>query len=215
MSSFPKPARKSHKKEPANSFKSYKSYATSLQELEIKHREKKRKSEKKVKCQLMIVDENGDKRPATVSELESFEEEYPDISRYWRDPEASSELDTYDQSALDGLKPWEKPGKRLLNALWRHKHAWIFYEPVDCVKLKIPDYYDVIEHPMDFGTIKKKLNNNVYESGEDLIADFDLVFENCRTYNQPDSDAYLMCVQVENVYKNQLKVLGLEKFHRK
>ncbi|CAG9331571.1 unnamed protein product [Blepharisma stoltei] len=215
MSSLQRSIHKTHKKERPEFLKTYKAYSASFKELEEKHKEKKRKSEKKVKCQLMIVDENGNKRPTTISELASFEEDYPDISRYWRDPEASSELDTYDQDVLDGLKPWEKPGRKLLNALWRHKHAWIFYEPVDCVKLRIPDYYDVIKHPMDFGTIKKKLNNNVYESGEELIADLDLVFENCRIYNQPDSDVFLMCTQVENVYKHQLKILGLDKLYLK
>lgn len=214
MSSSQRPSRKSHKKEPTNAFKTYKSYPTPQTQAypQIKLKEKKRKSEKKARCHLMIVDQNGDKRPATASELATFEEDYPDVSRYWRESEAALELDSYDQDTLDGLKPWEKPGKRLLNALWRHKHAWIFYEPVDHIKLKIPDYYDIIKEPMDFGTIKKKLNNNVYESGEELISDFDLVFSNCRVYNQPDTDVFFMCTQVENVYKNQLKLLGLEEF---
>lgn len=47
--------------------------------------------------------------------------------------------------------------KRLMSKLWKVQNAWIFYEPVDAEKLEIPDYNEVVAHPMDFGTIKNKL----------------------------------------------------------
>lgn len=81
----------------------------------------------------------------------------------------------------------------MINILWRTNHAWIFHEPVDPTKLNIPDYFDVVKNPMDFGTIKKKLNNNAYSSGERLIEDFELVFHNCRIYNPPESDVGVIC----------------------
>ncbi|KAJ6410208.1 hypothetical protein OIU84_009661 [Salix udensis] len=40
----------------------------------------------------------------------------------------------------------------------------VFSEPEDLDEL--PDYLDVIEHPMDFGTVKKKLSNGAYGSLE-------------------------------------------------
>lgn len=46
-----------------------------------------------------------------------------------------------------------------------------------------PDYLDVIEHPMDLGTVLKKLGNSEYPSHEEFAADVRLVFENCREYN--------------------------------
>jgi hypothetical protein len=76
--------------------------------------------------------------------------------------------------------------------LWRTTHAWIFHEPVDPIKLGIEDYFDIIKKPMDFGTIKKKLNNNAYKAGADLVSDFEQVFYNCKMYNKPGTDAYVM-----------------------
>jgi hypothetical protein len=32
--------------------------------------------------------------------------------------------------------------------------------------MQLPDYHEVIEHPMDFGTVKKKLIGGVYVSLE-------------------------------------------------
>ena len=40
---------------------------------------------------------------------------------------------------------WEKVAKRIINGLWKHTNAWIFYEPVDPEKLGIPDYLDIIK----------------------------------------------------------------------
>ena len=172
----------------------------------------KKKSEKKVKCQLMVVDAVGDKRPATAEELADFEEKHPDIAKYWKDPSLLEELDQVDPESLETLRPWEKPGKKLMNALWRANNAWIFHEPVDPVKLNIPDYFDIVKKPMDFSTIKKKLNNNAYHSGEDFLTDVELVFNNCRAYNQPSTDVHIMCNSIFEVYQAQVKVLGLEAF---
>ena len=32
--------------------------------------------------------------------------------------------------------------------------------------MQLPDYHDVIEHPMDFGTVRKKLTGGAYASLE-------------------------------------------------
>lgn len=174
--------------------------------------EKRKPQGKKLKCQLMIVDERGEEKPISNEELEKFESDYPDIAKYWKNPDSLEELDSIDQNAIDSFKPWEKPGKKLIANLWRSNHAWIFHEPVDALKLGIPDYLEVVKHPMDFGTIKKKLNNNAYRSGEELIKDLDQVFENCRLYNKPESDVITMCNQVQSVYLSQRAELGLDKF---
>ena len=49
---------------------------------------------------------------------------------------------------------WDKAAKRILNSLWKLNNAFIFHDAVDPVKLNIPDYFDIVKNPMDFGTIK-------------------------------------------------------------
>lgn len=43
---------------------------------------------------------------------------------------------------------------------------------------------------MDFGTIKHKLNMLEYRNNSEVIADALLVFENCFSYNQSDTDIF-------------------------
>jgi Bromodomain len=50
----------------------------------------------------------------------------------------------------------------VIKAVWKHQFGWPFHCPVDAIKLNIPDYHKIIKHPMDFGTIKKRLENNYY-----------------------------------------------------
>ena len=47
----------------------------------------------------------------------------------------------------------------------------------------LQDYYRIIKHPMDLGTIKKKLDTQQYMSAKECIDDFNLMFNNCYTYN--------------------------------
>ena len=99
----------------------------------------------------------------TNEELEKFEEQHPKIAQYWKDP---STLETLSLPKFPENAPiyesWDKAAKRMLNTLWKSNQAWIFHEKVDVEKLGIPDYYEIIKTPMDFGTIKQRINTNYY-----------------------------------------------------
>uniref|UniRef100_UPI0023ED0307 bromodomain-containing protein 4-like n=1 Tax=Agelaius phoeniceus TaxID=39638 RepID=UPI0023ED0307 len=74
--------------------------------------------------------------------------------------------------------------KVVLKTLWKHQFAWPFQQPVDAVKLNLPDYYKIIKTPMDMGTIKKRLENNYYWNAQECIQDFNTMFTNCYIYNK-------------------------------
>lgn len=71
----------------------------------------------------------------------------------------------------------------LLTKLMDSEYGWTFNNPVDPVQWNIPDYFDIIKCPMDLGTIKKRLENEHYNSVEAFAGDVRLVFENCIAYN--------------------------------
>ncbi|MQM04882.1 hypothetical protein Taro_037686 [Colocasia esculenta] len=61
----------------------------------------------------------------------------------------------------------------------------VYAEPVDPEEL--PDYHDIIKHPMDFATIRKKLATGVYCHLEHFESDVFLVCTNAMQYNAPDT----------------------------
>ncbi|KAK4479929.1 hypothetical protein RD792_012981 [Penstemon davidsonii] len=85
-----------------------------------------------------------------------------------------------------------KQCETLLTRVMAHKDAWIFNEPVDVVKHKIPDYFNVIKHPMDLGTVKRKLLSCQYSSPMGFATDVRLTFQNALTYNPAGHDVYIM-----------------------
>ena len=62
----------------------------------------------------------------------------------------------------------------------------IFSVPVP--KDEFPEYYEQIKHPMDYGTMKKKLENGEYRSAQAMQKDFILILQNCREFNSTSSD---------------------------
>ena len=50
-----------------------------------------------------------------------------------------------------------------------------------------PDYYSVINNPMDMETIKKRIKSNSYKTLKKFKSDVILMFENCKAYNEPTS----------------------------
>lgn len=100
--------------------------------------------------------------------------------------------------------------KTIHKAVTKHKHAWPFEYPVDTKALKLPDYHNVIKEPMDFTTIKKRLENYWYYDAYECVADFKQVFVNCYIYNKPTEDVVMMARQVEQLFLDKLNDLPLE-----
>jgi len=66
---------------------------------------------------------------------------------------------------------WDKAAKRMISTMWKVNQAWIFHDPVDPDKLGIPEYLEIIKTPMDFGTIKHRLNTNYYHRLQEFLDD--------------------------------------------
>eukprot|EP00040_Diaphanoeca_grandis_P031127 m.185674 g.185674 ORF g.185674 m.185674 type:complete len:1252 (+) comp32239_c0_seq3:330-4085(+) len=94
---------------------------------------------------------------------------------------------------------------RLIKDVSNHIDAWPFAKPVDPIKLKLPNYFEVIKKPMDLSTIKKLLKHKHYWSAQECIDDFRLIFNNCRTYNPPTDFVVIMGNKIEGFLNERLK----------
>jgi len=90
-------------------------------------------------------------------------------------------------------------------AVHKHKFAWPFHKPVDPVSLGLPDYFEVIKEPMDMSKIKQKLEQQKYKSAKEVLSDFDLMFNNCYTYNRPTEDVTIMAKRVQEFLHTKVK----------
>lgn len=66
------------------------------------------------------------------------------------------------------------------------ENGGVFSVPVP--KGDFPEYYEQIKHPMDYGTMKTKLENGEYRSAQAMQKDFVLILQNCRQFNATSSD---------------------------
>ncbi|XP_048346264.1 bromodomain-containing protein 4 isoform X3 [Sphaerodactylus townsendi] len=100
--------------------------------------------------------------------------------------------------------------KVVLKTLWKHQFSWPFQQPVDAVKLNLPDYYKIIKIPMDMGTIKRRLENNYYWNAQECIQDFNTMFTNCYIYNKPGDDIVLMAEALEKLFLQKISEMPQE-----
>lgn len=49
------------------------------------------------------------------------------------------------------------------------------------ISLQLPDYFEIIEQPMDFGTVRKKLDDGAYKNLEEVEVGSELYVPNLRT----------------------------------
>lgn len=71
-----------------------------------------------------------------------------------------------------------------------------------------PDYYEVIQEPIDLTMIKERMDSNKYPTHQAMVADLRLMFNNARRYNEEDSQVYHDADTLDRVVKKRLKSLG-------
>uniref|UniRef100_A0A8C4Q416 Bromodomain adjacent to zinc finger domain protein 2B n=1 Tax=Eptatretus burgeri TaxID=7764 RepID=A0A8C4Q416_EPTBU len=78
------------------------------------------------------------------------------------------------------------PCRAIMGELEAHTDAWPFLQPVNS-KL-VPGYRTVIRRPMDFATMRGKLETGQYNFRESFSSDTRLVFKNCERFNEDESE---------------------------
>ena len=65
----------------------------------------------------------------------------------------------------------------------------------------MPDYLDVITQPMDFGTMRKRVEAHHYQSLDQFESDFYLVWHNATVYNSKDTIYYRAAIRIKDAGK--------------
>uniref|UniRef100_A0A673MM03 Protein polybromo-1 n=1 Tax=Sinocyclocheilus rhinocerous TaxID=307959 RepID=A0A673MM03_9TELE len=75
-------------------------------------------------------------------------------------------------------------------------------------KKDYPDYYQIIQDPMDLRTIENNIRTERYNNEEALMDGMKLMFRNARHYNEEGSQVYNDANILENIVKDKQKELG-------
>ena len=86
-----------------------------------------------------------------------------------------------------------------------------FSQPVDPIQLNIPEYLDVIQRPMDLGTIRNKLRARQYSTLLDMVYDVRLTFENALLFNPPGHPVHEAAVDLSRLFSKALEELALKR----
>ncbi|ERF70831.1 Histone acetyltransferase GCN5 [Endocarpon pusillum Z07020] len=93
----------------------------------------------------------------------------------------------------------------LLNDMQNHTAAWPFAQPVN--RDEVPDYYEVIQQPMDLSTMEERLSNDLYPTPAEFIRDAKLIFDNCRSYNTDTTPYAKSANKLERFMWGQIKAI--------
>ncbi|XP_021410907.1 bromodomain-containing protein 1 isoform X1 [Lonchura striata] len=86
--------------------------------------------------------------------------------------------------------------RSVLDQLQEKDSARIFAQPVNLKE--VPDYLDHIKHPMDFSTMRKRLEAQGYKNLTEFEEDFNLIIDNCMKYNAKDTIFYRAAVRLRD-----------------
>ncbi|PGG97525.1 bromodomain-containing factor 1 [Blastomyces parvus] len=96
---------------------------------------------------------------------------------------------------------------RCVQGLKRVHDSRFFREPVDPVKLNIPNYPLIIKQPMDLRTIEDKLKSGSYTSLAAVVSDFDLMVDNSVTFNGPEHMVSVEGLKLKQSFERHLAKL--------
>uniref|UniRef100_A0A667Y3C3 Bromodomain and WD repeat domain containing 1 n=1 Tax=Myripristis murdjan TaxID=586833 RepID=A0A667Y3C3_9TELE len=119
---------------------------------------------------------------------------------------AVEEMDDEDDEVLPDRDAWKDQCKSLLNYIFECEDSEPFRRPVD--PANYPDYHDIIDTPMDFGTVKKTLEEDRYENPVELCKDTRLIFANAKAYTpNKRSKIYSMTLRLSAFFEEQIRTI--------
>ncbi|CAI9760417.1 unnamed protein product [Fraxinus pennsylvanica] len=103
--------------------------------------------------------------------------------------------------------PDKKTLELILDKLQKKDIYGVYAEPVDPEEL--PDYHDVIKHPMDFATVRNKLGNGEYETLEQFESDVFLICSNAMQYNAPDTIYHKQARTIQELARKKIQKIRI------
>jgi hypothetical protein len=153
------------------------------------------------KSSLFKIDEDSEHKKKTL--LTRYQFKYP------QDNYAVLNYDITDQ--VKTLKNWKDLAHLINDKLYYHPLGPNFNYNINKANLGdlYDDYVSVIKKPMDLTTTYNKLELNRYKSITEYIKDVYIIFENCRSFNEIDSDLSIAANHMEDFFNLLIEPINI------
>jgi hypothetical protein len=148
-----------------------------------------------------VVTKTTTTTPVIVTRTKKEKEERPQRPRKAPKP-------IYEPHVASELKLLSDPLQqcfKILELVVSHQYSWPFLQPVDPTALNLPDYFTIIKNPMDLSTARSKLLGGKYETIQQFSGDIRLIWQNCFTYNPPNTDIVKMAQELDQFFEQKIK----------
>uniref|UniRef100_T1J4N0 Bromo domain-containing protein n=1 Tax=Strigamia maritima TaxID=126957 RepID=T1J4N0_STRMM len=104
---------------------------------------------------------------------------------------------------------WKQQSKELLDLIYQCGDSAPFQSPVDL--FDYPDYREIIDTPMDFGTVREQLFAANYENPTEFCKDVRLIFQNSRNFNTnkksrvKSKEIYSMSIRLSAMFEEHIR----------
>ncbi|KAJ6662401.1 hypothetical protein lerEdw1_011814 [Lerista edwardsae] len=99
---------------------------------------------------------------------------------------------------------WKKQCMELVNLIFQCEDSEPFRQPVDLDRY--PDYREIIDTPMDLGTVKETLEAGNYHTPMELCKDIRLIFGNAKAYTPSKrSKIYSMTLRLSALFEEKMR----------
>jgi hypothetical protein len=103
----------------------------------------------------------------------------------------------------------------IMDRLMKRPCARLFLEPVNPDRDGAPNYFTIVKHPVDLGTIRRRLAEDEYTSVAAWSRDMSLIWGNAEKFNGRDSILCSTAMQFRRTFEKEyrkLKTLSIQKW---
>ncbi|XP_055608504.1 protein polybromo-1 isoform X2 [Uranotaenia lowii] len=147
-------------------------------------------------CQLWDVFNTNKTKLAEGAELEGGESKGRKIQR------GRKSVANDDDNDSDDFDPYEELFNALMTATDENRELHRMFQLLPSKKL-YPDYYDVIDHPIDLKCIAIKIQTNAYSNLSEMEKDLLQMIKNACTFNEPGSQIYKDAKTLKRIFLNR------------
>ena len=103
--------------------------------------------------------------------------------------------------------------KLLVAEIKKDTNSYAFHQPVPWEAMGLLNYPIIIKKPMDLQSIKQSIQNDKYKTYDAVFSDIQLIWSNCKQYNQQGSPIYTQAEKMERKSKKLIKELKAKIFN--